>query len=353
MKCTSTKRFIWIDYLRCIAIICVILCHVTETTVSLSIGNYFDISSGYNIPLVFFAIGRIGVPFFILITGFLLLDREYNKEKRISFWNKRVIHLFIIVEIWLAIYFFWYQFYEKTPVSMGDYIKEMLFLRNCDMSHMWYMSMILGVYIFIPFVSIVLRNVEVNHIIFIWGICVVYSFGIPTLNIILNILNRENASMQLSLEFGGGVYGCYLIAGYLIKNDILKKIRNSILILTAFVCIVLLCGLEVFSYRNGITYNAWYDCIFLLIIGMCLFEFCSRLELKSNRVIEFGSKYSFGVYLTHNMVRAFIMKNIVFDSVNKIVMIVIYEILVIVISYIVTFAISKIPKIGKYILYIK
>ena len=42
-----------------------------------------------------------------------------------------------------------------------------------------------------------------------------------------------------------------------------------------------------------------------------------------------------------------------FDNVNKIVMIVIYEIFVIVISYIVTFAISKIPKIGKYILYIK
>nr|WP_308668302.1 acyltransferase [uncultured Agathobacter sp.] len=353
MKDISIKRFVWIDYLRCVAIICVILCHVTETTVSLSIDNYFDISSDYNIPLVFFAIGRIGVPFFVLITGFLLLDRAYNKEKRISFWNKRVIHLFIIVEIWLTIYFFWYRFYEKTPISIGDYIKEMLFLRKCDMGHMWYMSMILGLYIFIPFVSIILHNVEMNHIIFIWGICVAYSFGIPTLNIIMNILNRENVSMQLSLEFGGGVFGCYLLAGYLIKKGLLKKIRNSILILFTFVCIALLCVLEVLSYRNGITYNAWYDCIFLLIIGMCLFEFCSRLELKSNRVIEFGAKYSFGVYLTHNMVRSFIMKNIVFDNVNKIVMIVIYEILVIVISYIVTYAISKIPKIGKYILYIK
>lgn len=353
MESISRKRINWIDYLRCLAILCVVLCHITESVFYLSFDNYLEISGNHNLPLILFAIGRLGVPFFLLISGYLLLDKEYSDKKCTLFWKKKVFHLWIIFEVWLLIFFIWDKLYENMQLSFVDLLREILFLRLSEMGQMWYLPTILGIYLFIPFITIVLHKADKKHIKILLCICILYLYGVPTLNILLNIFHQENVATQLSLDFSGGIYGCYLIVGYLIKKDVLKKIKNVFLIIISFISFVIVCALEIFSYRNGNTCNIWYDCLFLFISGVCIFELCSRLKLKSNKVIEFGAKYSFGVYLTHNMVRSFIMKNIVFDNINKIAMIVIYEILVIVISYIVTFAISKIPKIGKYILYIK
>lgn len=349
----DSKRIVWIDYLRFIAIVCVVLCHVVETTFSLSMDGYFEISSNHNIPLILFALGRIGVPIFLLISGYLLLDRSYSRDKRVDFWKDKVVHLLVIIEIWLVIYFIWNKLYENMPITGENFIRELFFVRSCEMSHMWYMPMILGIYLFIPFVAIVLQQVELKHICIIWSICVIYAFGIPTLNIILNMSQSENAYNILSLEFGGGGYGCYLLAGYLIKKGLLKKVKNIFLIIISCMSFIAVCLLEILAYHKSFGYNAWYDCIFLLILGICLFELFSRIEFRTNRLIQLGAKYSFGVYLTHNIVRSFIMKNIILDNMNKVLVIDIYLVMVVVISYIITIVISKIPKIGKYILYMK
>lgn len=349
----SGRRIVWIDYIRFIATVCVVLCHVVEATFSLSMDGYFEISSNHNIPLILFALGRIGVPIFLLISGYLLLDRSYNRDKRVNFWKDKVFHLFLIIEIWLLIYFIWNKLYENVLITKENLIRELLFARSCEMGHMWYMPMILGLYLFIPFVAMVLQQVELKHICIIWSICVIYELGIPTLNIILNILQSENVYNTLSLEFGGGVYGCYLLAGYLVKRGALKKVKTLFLLIISCLCFMSVCLLEILAYHRAFGYNAWYDCIFLLILGMCLFELFSRVKFRTNKLIQVGAKYSFGVYLTHNIVRSFVMQNIILDNISKVLVIAIYLVMVVVISYIITILISKIPKVGKYILYMK
>jgi len=72
------KRIESLDLLRSLAIISVVICHSTETGFQL-----YDSSVNFSVMgriagLCLYTIGRIGVPIFFFLTGFLLLDRDYS-----------------------------------------------------------------------------------------------------------------------------------------------------------------------------------------------------------------------------------------------------------------------------------
>lgn len=75
-KNAQRKRILWLDYARCFAIICVVFIHSVER-----IYNAYDMQETAQMAagsLLFrdaaFAIGRLGVPVFLAISGYLLLD---------------------------------------------------------------------------------------------------------------------------------------------------------------------------------------------------------------------------------------------------------------------------------------
>lgn len=63
------NRIIYLDYLRVLAILGVILNHIS---------SYWDHTSvlNQNIALLYNAFGRIGVPVFLMLTGVLLLNNK-------------------------------------------------------------------------------------------------------------------------------------------------------------------------------------------------------------------------------------------------------------------------------------
>ena len=83
------NRVEWIDLVRAIAILTVLYIHATDGIYIISsdaILNYTVFSRIFNFASLF--IGRIGVPFFLMITGYLLLDRSYDDERVRKFWQK-------------------------------------------------------------------------------------------------------------------------------------------------------------------------------------------------------------------------------------------------------------------------
>lgn len=74
-----------IDLARAFAIICVILTHTTETTYQLQAEAVWGGKHIKLLALSLFAIGRLGVPIFLFLTGYLLLDREIFNEKNEAF----------------------------------------------------------------------------------------------------------------------------------------------------------------------------------------------------------------------------------------------------------------------------
>ena len=150
----SKTRVEWIDLVRAIAILTVLYIHATDGIFIISsdaIMNYTIYSRIFNFISLF--IGRIGVPFFLMITGYLLLDRNYDDERVRKFWEKNCKGLIIITIIWAIIYAVSLQFVtvKSGQVNFSE-------AGNLFFSHMWYMPMIIGMYLSMPFVSAALEK---------------------------------------------------------------------------------------------------------------------------------------------------------------------------------------------------
>ena len=94
----------WIDLARAIAILGIVLCHATEGIYSLNLDYMFGISTrSAAFAFSSFTVGRLGVLQFLMITGYLLLDREYDTEISPIFEAKvaasPVMHLDLVCNI--------------------------------------------------------------------------------------------------------------------------------------------------------------------------------------------------------------------------------------------------------------
>ena len=150
----SQNRIEWIDLVRAIAILTVLYIHATDGIYIISsdaIMNYTLFSRIFQFASLF--IGRIGVPFFLMITGYLLLDRAYDDEKVRRFWTKNCKGLIIVTVIWSAIYAV-----SILYVSLFSTNVNTIEAGNLFFSHMWYMPMIIGMYLSLPFVASALSH---------------------------------------------------------------------------------------------------------------------------------------------------------------------------------------------------
>lgn len=99
---SRAEWFSWIDAVRCLAILCVILCHATEFIYipnSLSARGLADFSLT-SVVFAFFMhdVGRLGVPMFLFITGYLLLTRDYDEAACYKFWKGNWLRLVLATE---------------------------------------------------------------------------------------------------------------------------------------------------------------------------------------------------------------------------------------------------------------
>ena len=353
---TNNQRIKWIDVCRTLAILMVVLCHATENVYSLSLDGMAGVSFPSRLfAFTAFAFGRLGVPLFMMITGYLLLDRDYDSAKVLKFWKTRWLNLLIATLVWFVIYDIFLTFYLYQPVSITDFLGNMLFLKSVEMSHVWFMAMILGMYILIPLVSIGIKKVGTKVLMFPVIIFTVYGFLFPTLLIVLKILHVDPGySVNFSGGFSGGTYGLFIIFGYLLKKGLLKKVKTWLLAIIFVVSFVLGDAFQLWAYSNGIEYNMWYTNVLLLVAALALFEMMSRMNIKKeSAIITFISKFSFPIYLIHNIFVYMMLPFVLVMGLAGPVMVVILYLICIFLALALAWVISLIPKVGKYILYLK
>lgn len=348
------ERIKWIDLLRALAILMVILCHATEGIYPLSISGMDNLSmQSKAAAFTSFTFGRLGVPIFLMISGYLLLDKDYDPEQTVKFWKYNWFQLLICTEIWFLIYevFLKISGYE---IGILQVVADLLFVHKVNMSHVWYMPMILGMYLLIPFLANSLKRFEAKLLCFPILFFSIFSFFVPTGKVILNALGLDALSVQMSSGFSGGVYGIYIVLGYMIKKGMLKSLKNGWLTIAAMLSIVLGVMLQLWSYKCGVQYNIWYDCVFLLVASVAVFELFSRITaVPAYSVVKWLSHYSFAVYLIHNMFRISLKKY--FTALNCPQMMKVFLLwgTVCILSCLTAKLISSIPKIGKPLLHIK
>ena len=348
IKSEQPKRIEGLDLIRALAIFLVILNHSLRTTFPVDDMAYFA-----TVPLaskVFyftcFALSAVSVPLFFLLSGYLLLPRNFDELKTKNFYKRNLLPLLLTWEMWIPLNNWLAWWYENIEFHGSVLLKNMLFIEPVHIGHSWYMPVIIGMYLFIPFVSRVLKTMSAREIFIPLSIVYFYLFIIPT----VNRFRESPFDSCLDLSFSGGLYGTYIIIGYLL-NKYEYRLKGSpkftLMLLGSIVAIVLL---QLWIYHStGRAFILWFDIFLFPPMAISIFIVLRDMTFpKIGKLIVNISRCSFGMYLTHVFVIALFLKYGIFNFVaSSELKILILSIFVYIFSFIVTMLIKKIPYLGK------
>lgn len=156
-------RITWIDWLRVTAIFLVIVVHSTEP---FYLGGEGSLVLSRNDALwvsFFDSFARACVPLFIIASSFLQFPLHYSTAK---FFKKRAARVLIPFAIWTVIY----AFVWGEPVQN---FRDLLLNFNYAAGHLWFVYMLIGIYLLIPLLSPWADKVSKKELIFYLLICLI------------------------------------------------------------------------------------------------------------------------------------------------------------------------------------
>lgn len=307
MSVKLSQRQASLDVVRLAAIASVLVMHVLDNSWSLDKSILVQNSSAVIVlKFLIYNLGRIGVPLFLFLTGYLMLDRKYNWADIPHFYKKRVSKLAIVTLIWDIIYVILRLMLGDRVFSVGTIVKELLFIGPLSAPHLWYMPAIIGIYIFLPIVANSLAHLNDRTIKILTLLMIFYSFIVPTASVFLRAAGYGKLQPGLEINFTGGICGAMVIIGYLIKryqSQITAKLNTGrclLLLIGSIACSTILQYLTVFVYGRSDT-SPWYDSIFILLAAVALFVLILQkfVLLKPRAWLARAAESTFGIYLVH------------------------------------------------------
>ena len=347
----NANRVFYFDYLRIVAIFAVIFLHTAAQ-------NWYitDVSSfEWNVFNFYDSLVRWGVPVFVMISGALFL----NKEQLISkLYRKNILRMLIILFFWSTIYATW----GYLVLHQNTTLKDSFFSIVKGPSHLWFLYMLIGLYMVVPFLQKIIQDRKIAKYFVILSL--VFAFIIPNLIKIINlkfpsiaeVLNEVINTMRLNFVLG---YTGYFVLGYLLHNSKITK-KTEIILYILSICSLIFTILSTTLLSNYlhepsiIFYNNLSLNVCIISISVFIF-FKQHIKNPTKRKINkllFLSKCSLGVYLIHIIILDILQ--IVFNlnslSFNPIFSIPTIAILVFISSYIISIILNKIPIVNKWLI---
>ena len=317
------KRVYSIDLLRVISMIMVIVFHVANAYSRL----FGKISNeSYLISLIFSTIARMSVPIFFMISGALLLDRDFEKSK---YWH-RIGKMVLTVYIWDIIYLLWdYYFLGRTYSNLW----RLLIMPY--KTHLWFLYVITVLYVIQPILKKAMKKCNKTAkitLLSLWVIIAIISLFSKFLNYALSIF----------CYIGYFIIGRYL---YLYLKKKKNKIHNVIFISSILFCLTISVLL---NYYFSIKYNMFvyiyqtFSSLFVGISSVLFYSLIIKNYHENNSALLNLSSLSFGIYLIHALFIDITKKLFVYKLFNPIIGIPTFSLIVFLSSYISAFIIKRI-----------
>ena len=270
-----------IDIIRILASIFIVLLHTVNT------------QYGENIWILLYGIISIGVNLFIMISGYLLLDKL---EKMQVFFKKRIKGILPLFIFFNVIYIFVNKV-KIMPVLQGKEIAA---------PHFWYIYMILGLYFITPWLQKVLKfaKKETFVILILWFLC-----SILNPHLIKFDLPRIPFSHFPITEFIG-----YYILGYYIKVDRnkIKKVPFSIIIIIYLIgFFISAISTKYVLLKTGNRISDFFDknSLGTFFMTISFFTFFIKLDFKNrNEAVKIVSNSTYFAFLVHLLVLKIVVK---------------------------------------------
>ncbi len=342
---TKSTNIQYLDTLRALATLGVIIIHVTTPVLKMMYGRNME----------FWWIGnsidscvRFVIPLFLMLSGATMLNREYKLGE---FYQKRFMRVLVPFLFWLVAYWIyrWVNLTPKTqPHDIHGIIKWAmdLFVTEGVSKHFWYIYMILIIYLFVPFLGKLLRKLS-NSTIFIvlsgW--------------ILLNILfsNQIISTLNWDYFFVKGkdyfLYSGYLVIGYYLMKISLNARKYRLLNLVIFVLTILFSAFATyFASKNAHKLDmSFYGSLTLntMIQSIALFLLMKDMTIQNkimNWTINIISDYSYGIYLVHIMIISILFNHHVFWTMAyPLISLPVIVLVTLVLSFSVIYVLRKIP----------
>lgn len=294
----------WLDNLRVTATISVIFLHVAAPFLS-KFGNI----SNFNwwTANVYDSLVRFSVPVFVMITGALLLPKEYQLN---DYLKKRVVRIVFPFAFWITVYLihvlsllkngFKLPFLDMLTIGATKFANQTTY-------HFWYIYMIIGIYLFIPIISKWAKKAterEILYFLLLWSIAIAIAQPI-----------FFNYVPDFNLKYFAGFIG-YIVLGYylFVKNlENVKHIKAISFFIFIFGVLITIFGTYFLSYYNDRfiidLYNYFSPNVVIAAIGLFLFFKHIKLENSQLKIVrKFINKHSFGIYLVHILVLFYLNK---------------------------------------------
>lgn len=366
----------WIEVLRIFATCLVPVAHLCSNVIN----NTAGIHSADYITMNFInSMCRWVVPVFVMISGIFFLNPEKECDPK-KIFKKNIVRMATAFIFWSVIYALQQNFFP--PHAYGKEIaafSKKAFLNDLISGeyHMWYLYMIAALYLMTPLIKVFTDHATKKQLEAFMVLSFIFANVIPMLlaypfikKFEFNLVNQ-----YLSAGFVTGYTGLYVGGQYMVRYPFTKKVRRIVYLMGIFGYILMSCSnLWLSFYKDSPTkdllqtYHASS-----VVISYAMFTFfqhvVSKIEFgeKSVKIIKWLSARSFGVYLCHVFImRCFQYFGIqvihfkpaasVFDlsflpyvHIPAIIGVPVLSLLVLVLSFAVSWAISKIPVLNKYV----
>lgn len=328
----NINRDISLDIMRIMACIAVIVVHTAGT--GLMPGRDYPLMSIEWITcFVWNLLSKWAVPLFVMVTGTIFLDPKKNVTITKLFRNN-ILKLLVVLIFWSAFYTY---FCNGTffPLGMAS-------------GHLWYLSMIIGLYFTIPIIRNIPNKIR-DYFLIVWIVFLVYDFIAKLCHII--VLQEVEHYM-----FTGYV-------GYMLLGDWCRRMRDNmklsvvLIIIATFVLLLsLILSLFLSKIQNEtILYLFGYFSPITVVVAVGVYFVSSMFSIrldgldKLQRFVANISANTLGIYLIHMFLLIQGYTRVVRFVPSPIIFIPLIVCGVFVLGYLITIVLKKIPFVGKYI----
>jgi surface polysaccharide O-acyltransferase-like enzyme len=290
-----------VDLIRTIAIIMVVLVHasyfpysIPGTITPMVMVNWFTAD-------VYGAIGYLGVPIFVMLSGALLLDPAKTDEPMGVFFKRRFNRIGVPLIFWTVLFFIWSFNVHGTPFTLFNIGQGLL---SGAYPTFWFLYLLVGLYLVTPIMRILVKHIDRKKFAFLLVVWFAGTVAIP-------LIHTFTAFDYYPVMFVFTDWAGYFLLGvYLLNTKMRRSINYLALALGLLVAIV---GDWLLTATAGETATGFFHgylsfnmiiasaALFLILVGI------PRTRVESgngvvNRVIHWVGRNTLPIYLVHIIV---------------------------------------------------
>ena len=292
---TQTRQ-LWITCLRITATAAVIWMHLTG-----SVWEHTDLYPTTDVQYRFFAMGQWmmvwAVPIFLMVTGALFLQKQKELSIRVCLtrYCRRIV---------LALFIFGVPFAMLRLLVESDVrgftmipVAFRMVLSGESFDHLWYIYMLLGVYLVLPFIKLMTDHLSGRGLLILMGLIFLFEFIRPFITTLTGI------SIAFELPFFYMIL--YLLLGHFVRKYqkrttgwLIAGAAGTVLTTALFAWAVLS---DPYAARGFAFYNSPFTVLYAFFIFTLFRQALGGRTLgpaAMDRLWEFD-RLCFGIYLIH------------------------------------------------------